>query len=211
MSKLHYEFLNKNQVKTLKILKNLSSYGILGGGTALMLQFSHRYSYDLDVFLPKLISKKFLYKIKQYFEKIDIITDTGDEFSFVSVPNDVKISFIYYPFPPLYKPITTPYLRFFSWRDITLDKAHTIGRRGEWRDYVDLYFAIKNGFLLKNIIKGAQKKFGDSFSEKLFLSQLTYFGDLKDFTIDFIGKKYFPKEIKNFLTKEMEGRRREMI
>lgn len=211
MSKLRYELLNKNQIKALEILKNLSKYGILAGGTALMTQIAHRRSYDLDIFLPKLISKKFLYRVKQYFKKIEIITDTRDEFSFVSVSHSVKISFIFYPFSPLYKTIPTPYLRFFSWKDITLDKAHTIGRRGEWRDYVDLYFTIKNGFPLKNIIKGAQKKFGDSFSEKLFLSQLTYFADLKDFTIDFIGKKHSQKKIKNFLEEEVERYKEDIL
>ncbi|XOB41905.1 MAG: nucleotidyl transferase AbiEii/AbiGii toxin family protein [Candidatus Nealsonbacteria bacterium] len=211
MLKLHYELLNKEQIEVLEILKNFSKYGSIGGGTALMLQFSHRYSYDLDIFLPKLVSKKFLYKVKQYFERIEIIVDTGDEFSFVSAPHGVKISFIYYPFSPLYKTIPTPYLRFFSWKDIALDKSHTIGRRGEWRDYVDLYFAIKNGFPLENIIKGAQKKFGDSFSEKLFLSQLIYYGDLKDFTIEFIEKKHSSKEIQKFLAKEIEKYKKEIL
>ncbi|MFH1462640.1 MAG: nucleotidyl transferase AbiEii/AbiGii toxin family protein [bacterium] len=204
MSKLHFEFLNKNQKKTLDVLKNFSDYGILGGGTALTLQFSHRYSYDLDIFVPKLISKRFLYKVKRYFKKIEIITDTGDEFSFVSLPYKVKISFIYYPFFPLYQTISTPYLKIFSWKDIALDKAHTIGRRGEWRDYVDLYFAVQKGFLLKNIISGAQKKFTDSFSEKLFLSQLTYWRDLKDFTINFIKKKYSQKEIEKFFQNQIK-------
>lgn len=64
---------------------------------------------------------------------------------------------------------------------------------------------------MKGIIKGAQKKFGDSFSEKLFLSQLTYFGDLRDFIVDFINKKHSPKEIKNFLAREVEDYKKEII
>ena len=211
MSKLHFELLNKNQIRVLEILKNFSRYGTLGGGTALMLQLSHRKSYDLDVFLPKLISKKFLYKVKKHFEKIEIITDTGEEFSFISIPHKVKVSFIYYPFPPLYKTISTPYFGFFSWKEISLDKAYAIGRRGEWRDYVDLYFVMKNGFPLRSIVKGAQKKFGDSFSGKLFLSQLTYFGDLRDFTVDFISKKHSSKEIKDFLAREVEDYKKEIL
>lgn len=211
MSKLRYELLNKEQIEVLEILKNFSKYGTLGGGTALMLQLSHRYSYDLDILRPKLISKKFLYKIKQHFKKIEIIVDTGDEFSFVSLPHKIKVSFIYYPFSPLYKTISTPYLNFCSWKDIGLDKAHTIGRRGEWRDYVDISFIIKNGFSLKSIIRGAQKKFGDSFSEKLFLSQLTYYRDLKDFTVDFIGKEHSPKEIQSFLAEEVRRYRKEIL
>lgn len=203
MSKLYFRFLNENQVEILEVLESFSQSGILGGGTALMLQLAQRYSYDFDIFLPKSISKKFLYKVKQHFAKIEIIVDTGDEFSFISFPQKVKISFIYYPFAPLYKAIFTPYLNILDWRDIALGKAYTIGRRGEWRDYVDLYFAIKNSFPLKDIIKGAEKKFGDSFSPKLFLSQLVYYRDIKDFTIDFIGKKVSEKEIEKFFQDEV--------
>ena len=211
MSKLHFELLNKNQIKVLEILKNYSKYGVLGGGTALMIQLPYRKSYDLDVFLPKTISKKFLYKIKEYFKQIEIIVDTGDEFSFISIPHKVKISFIFYPYSPLYEIIPSSYLKILSWRDIGLDKAYTIGRRGEWRDYVDLYLIIKNGFFLKNIIKKAKKKFGDSFSEKLFLSQLTHIGDLKDFTVDFIKEKYSQKEVQDFLAKEVRQYKKEII
>ena len=200
---LHYEILNKNQKKTLESLKDFSKYGVLGGGTALALQLCHRKSFDLDIFTSKPISKKFLYKVKNYYKHIEIITDTGDELSFIC-PFNVKISFIFYPFQNFYKPIKTPYLNISSWKDIALDKAHTIGRRGEWRDYVDLYFAIKKGLSFKNIIKAAKKKFGDAFSEKLFLSQLCYYGDIKDFSAEFLKEKPTKTEIQNFFEKEVK-------
>jgi len=204
MSKLYFEILTDNQKKALLSLKNFSKYGILAGGTALALQFFHRKSYDLDIFVPKQISKKFLYKIKQHFRKIEIIVDTGDEFSFISLFHKVKISFIHYPYPSLYKIIPTPYLRIFSWRDIALDKAHTIGRRGEWRDYIDLYFAVKRGFGLKDIIKKAKKKFGDSFSEKLFLSQLCYYKDIQDFSVEFLKEKITKDQTQRFFENEVK-------
>ena len=203
MSKFYIKTIDENQSNALKDLKVFSKYGILAGGTALVFQLGHRKSYDLDIFTPKPISKKFLYRIKQHFKKIEIIVDTGDEFSFVSVSHKVKISFIYYPYSPLYKTILTPYLRIFSWKDIILDKAHTIGRRGEWRDYIDLYFAIKNGFQLKDIIQKAEKKFGDTFSKKLFLSQLCYYGDIKDFSVEFIKEKITKNQLQKFFEKEV--------
>lgn len=137
-------------------------------------------------------------------KKFEIIVDTGDEFSFISLLHKVKISFIYYPFSSFYKLIFTPYLRILSWKDIALDKAHTIGRRGEWRDYIDLYFCIKNGFKLKEIIKNAKKKFGDTFSEKLFLSQLCYYEDIKDFSIEFIREKVSRIQVQRFLKEEIK-------
>lgn len=85
MSKLYFEILTDSQKEVLVLLKEFSKYGVLAGGTALALQFFHRKSYDLDIFVPKLISKKFIYKIKQCFRKIGIEVDTGDEFG-----NDIK-------------------------------------------------------------------------------------------------------------------------
>lgn len=204
MSKLYFEILTDNQKKSLPLLKEFSKYGILAGGTAVALQFFHRKSYDLDIFVPKLISRKFLYKIKQHFRKIKIEVDTGDEFSFIFLPHKVKISFIYYPYPPLYKTIPTPYLKIFSWKDITLDKAHSIGRRGEWRDYIDLYSAVKKGFKLKEIIKKAEKKFGGTFSEKLFLSQLCYYKDIRDFSTEFVREKITKEQLQQFFEKEIK-------
>ena len=211
MSKLYFELLDRREIDVLKILRGFANYGVLGGGTALMLQFSHRKSYDFDIFVPKLIHKQFVYSVKKHFQKIEILTNTGDELSFISLAHKLKISFIYYPFTPLFKTITTPYLRFFHWKDVALDKAYTIGRRGEWRDYVDFYFALKAGFPLRSIMKRAEKKFGSLFSEKLFLAQLTYFGDLKDFTVDFIGKKVSRQEIQNFFEKEVERYKEEIL
>jgi hypothetical protein len=203
MLRLYFEVLTENQKRALKDLKAFSKYGVLAGGTALALQFCHRKSYDLDIFVPKLISRKFLYKVKQYFKNIEILVDTGEELSFVSLLHKVKISFIYYPYLPLYKTILTPYLEIFSWKDIALDKAYCIGRRGEWRDYIDLYFTLKRGYSLKKIIKGAEKKFGDTFSKKLFLSQLCYFGDIKVFSVEFIKEKISKTQLQKFFEKEI--------
>lgn len=204
MSKLHFEFLDENQRRCLKVLANFSKYGILGGGTALMLQHGWRKSFDFDIFVPKPISKQFLYKVKGKFKSINILVDTGDEFSFIVLPWQVKVSFIYYPYKNLYKTILSDYLSIFDWHDIALDKAHTIGRRGVWRDYVDLFFILKLGFSLKDIIEQATEKFGDSFSEKLFLSQLVYFDDLEDFTINLFNGKQSREEIEVFFKKEVE-------
>lgn len=204
MSKIHFEILSEGQKKALKDLKNFSRYGTLSGGTALALQFYHRKSYDLDIFTPKLISKKFLYQIKEYLEKIEILVDTQDELSFILSDYKTKISFIYYPFQRIYKTISTPYLEIFSWKDIALDKAYTVGRRGEWRDYIDLYFAIKNGYSLGKIIKGCKRKFGDTFSEKLFLSQLCYYKDIKDFSIEFLKEEISKSQLQKFFETEIK-------
>jgi hypothetical protein len=85
-------------------------------------------------------------------------------------------------------------------KDIAANKAYVIGRRPKWRDYVDLYFLLKDRhFSLRQLIDLAVKKFDNDFSEKLFLEQLVYWSDIQDYTIDFIGKEISDEEIKAFL------------
>jgi len=205
IAKLYWEALDKNQRKTFIELKKFGKYGILGGGTALALQFGHRKSFDFDIFVFKPLSKKFLYKIKQHFKKIELLVDTSDEITFIS-PQNIKITFLFYPFKNLYKPVYTDSISLFQWKDIILDKAHALGRRGEWRDYVDIYFGIQKGFTLTQIIKNARKKFGDLFSERLFLNQLCYFGDITDFTVEYLTKeKPTKKEIQKFFEEQIKN------
>lgn len=167
------------------------------------IQLAHRRSYDFDILCPEPISKRFILRIKEHFEKVQILVDTSDELTFTALFG-VKISFVFYPFPSLYKVITTGNLSVHRWKDIALDKAYTIGRRGEWRDYVDLYFCLKEGFSLKGIIKGAMKKFGNLFSEKLFLSQLCYFGDIKDYSIELMKEDITPQQLRRFFEREIK-------
>ncbi len=54
-------------------------------------------------------------------------------------------------------------------------KAFALGQRAKWKDYVDLYFIIKDHFSISQISQKSQEIFGPVFNEKLFRSQLAYF------------------------------------
>lgn len=181
-------------------LAALKKVGVLAGGTALSFQLKHRRSFDFDIFTSKEIPSEFAWEIKKVFGKIKVIKESETELTFFTA-RKIKITFFHYPFKPLYKIIKTNSLSIFDWRDIAADKAYTLGRRPIYRDYVDLFFIIKKGHLLKTIILDAKKKFKGLFSEKLFLEQLTYFGDLRDFKIEFLEKEYTIGEIKTFFEK----------
>lgn len=199
MSQLYTDFLDDKRKQVLNQLKSFSNIAALGGGTALCMQLSHRRSYDFDLLIDTPIEKTLLNRIIKIFGKnIEILVDTGDELS-VLISREVKVSFIYFPFPHLYTFIKTLFIPLLHWKDIASDKAYAIGRRGEYRDYVDIFFIIKKGFNLENIIRDAERKFKGAFSSKLFLGQLVYFDDLGDFTVDFIGRKYSLAEIKRYL------------
>ena len=92
----------------------------------------------------------------------------------------------------------------FDIKDIAVQKAYTIGRRGEYRDYFDLYTILKLGFYdLTKIIETAKKVYGSVFEEKIFLQQLVYFDDLLNFDIipDSTEKLPTKEEVKRFLEK----------
>lgn len=201
MTQLHLEILDPERLKTFLKLKEWKKEGVLAGGTAIALQLKHRYSYDFDIFFQKPIAKKYFNRAKTVFSVKEKIVDTIDQLTFLT-KNGVKITFLYYNFLPLHPKIKTESLPLFHPKDLASDKAATIGRRGMWRDYFDLFILLKNGVInFEALLKETAKRLGVDFSEKLFLEQLVYYGDITNFNIDFISKEYKPDEIQRFFKK----------
>lgn len=198
--KLHSELLDKNRQEVLQKLAPLTSGFVLGGGTALALQLGHRKSFDFDFFSSFQIPKNLLEKLSKVFQIENVAIDTLDELTFFT--SEIKITFLHYPFKPLFKHIEIANgLRMFPVKEIALQKAYTIGRRGEYRDYFDLYTILKQEHIsFKNIIEGAKEVYNGAFDEKLFLEQLVYFGDLRSFEVIPASQTPLPKpdEIKNY-------------
>ncbi|KKP40494.1 MAG: hypothetical protein UR28_C0001G0004 [Candidatus Peregrinibacteria bacterium GW2011_GWF2_33_10] len=191
---LHLEIFNAKRKNAFETLNKHDLGFVLGGGTAIALQLGHRISYDFDFFSDKPIKKNLLNKCKEFLKIEKILIDTIDELTFTD-SNGIKFTFLYYPFKNLYKSIDTKgCVQFFDLKDLACDKAHTIGRRAQYRDYVDLYFLIKNGVDFKKLINDSIKKFTNSFNTKLFFGQLTYLDDLKDIgEIKFLDNKEITK------------------
>jgi len=212
MSKISLDPLDKNSKEILFKLKPFFlKGGVLAGGTALMLQLYYRKSYDLDLFFPFQLPEDFLRLASRIFNlDIQVLINNSSELTF-TVSNKIKISFIYFPFKRKYKPLEHKPLLVSSYKDIASDKAYAIGRRPEYRDYIDLFIILNNKFPLSEIIKDTKEKFRGEFSEKLLLSQLTYFEDLKDFTIDFVQEEYKKEEIKNFFKKQVLNYKRQYL
>lgn len=196
-------FSSKEIEILLKLKPFFQASGLLSGGTSVMIQLPVRKSYDFDLFFPYEIPNDFFEKtVNEFGSKVEVLINSIYELSFIS-NSQFKISMIYFPFIRKYKPIVLNDSIFLSsFKDIASDKAYAIGRRPEYRDYVDLFIVLKSGFSLKQVIKDAKSKFKEGFSEKLFLSQLNFFDDIKDFTVDFIDKEYSLNEIKEFFFNE---------
>jgi hypothetical protein len=79
-------------------------------------------------------------------------------------------------------------------------KAYTLGRRSKWKDYVDLFFLIRDFYFIDEIAGRAEEIFGELFSNKLFRAQLTYFENV-DYTeeVDYLVTAPTNDEMKDYL------------
>jgi len=204
MSKIHLELFDRERFKVFQKLTSFRRSGYLAGGTALALQINHRKSVDFDIFIFQEVRKSLLRKCRGVFgQKLEVLMDNSDQLTFLT-PEKISVSFVFYEYKNLLPLIKTSYINLASFQDIAVDKAQTIGRRAVWRDYVDIFFLLKEKKMtLKEIIKIARKKFKGGFNENLFLEQLTYFDDLEVVKIGFLKEAYSEKEIKRFLEEEV--------
>ena len=80
-------------------------------------------------------------------------------------------------------------------------KAFALRGRGKWKDYVDLYFILKNNCSVKDISSKAKALFNDVFNPVLFKKQLSFFDDI-NYTeqVDYMpGFEVPDDEVKAFL------------
>ncbi|MEK7526452.1 MAG: nucleotidyl transferase AbiEii/AbiGii toxin family protein [Patescibacteria group bacterium] len=205
MSTLFTQALDKSRLEVYGKLKEFSDGFVLAGGTALMLQINHRKSFDFDLFTERKLSKKLLPKAREIFGKDINVQVDNEDFLLFTTNDGVKLDFVNYPYPRLHQVITNNPISLFAVEDIATNKAHAIGRRSTWRDYVDIFFILKMKLdSLEKIIGEAKTRFGGEFNEKLFLEQLVYFKDLDMLPIDFLQEEYTTTQIQDFLQEEVE-------
>lgn len=201
---MHLEALNNKGKEIFPCLKEFKKF-YLAGGTALSLQIGHRISVDFDFFCKNDISKDLMQKVKKIFKgsNISVLVNNLDELTLII--NGVKITFLKYPFPALSSFVLYKGVKFLNPKEISATKAYTIGRRGAYKDYIDLYFAISKKYIsLNNIIKMAEKKYGDDFNSRLFLEQLVYFKDIEYTDIMFLDKRIGKEELEKFFENEVK-------
>lgn len=186
---LHLEVLNPEAQALWPNLSELSGGYYLAGGTALALQLNHRRSLDFDFFTPiqtesgkeTHIPRTQLAKTEVAFKghSVSPVINNRDELTLLV--GGIKLSFLVYPFPLLLPLLNEQGINLLSASEIAVTKAYTIGRRGEWKDYVDLYACLSQNIItLPEVIQNAQKKYGEGFNDRLLLEQLVYLEDIDD-------------------------------
>jgi len=180
MSGWHKEILVPGQTELLSAVKQFAKDFGLVGGTAVALHIGHRESIDFDLFTKKPEYDFDIPTLKRRFKRyatIDkVIRDKGREFTFRA--HDVQITFYRSEYRIPYAERFGSYIAMPSLLTLAAMKAFALGQRAKWKDYVDMYFIMRDFHPLAEIIRHTEKLFGSEFNAKLLRTQLSYFDDI---------------------------------
>jgi len=198
------DILNKRQTSALALLKGSPEVNkfYLAGGTALALHFGHRYSKDFDFFSEQKFKVENLLRGLQRRGKCE---DIGKAWETLFLKFDsILCSFIFYKYPLFDSPATTPWgFSMVSVREIGAMKIMAIGDRGRLRDFVDLYFIVRD-LGIENVWRDFETKYaGSGYDSYHFLRALTYFTDAEGDEMPEMISKVSWKEVKKFFEKEV--------
>ena len=174
---MHEEILTGEQKALLPVLKQFCKEFGLVGGTAIALHIGHRRSIDFDLFSQKKFSNLHLRKTisKSVPIEKELVNKLGEFTIFIQ---GVKITFYHFPFIIDYSERLAGYFKLPNLLTLAAMKAYALGQRAKWKDYVDLYYILKQFHSLNQIVEKTHQIFGSEFNEKIFRVQLAYFKDI---------------------------------
>jgi len=198
---MHRRVLADAQINLLPLIKVFSGAFFLAGGTAVALHIGHRRSIDFDLFTAEEIHRIRLRNRIQAegFSIQGVLYEAFDQMHLLV--NSVKLTFFSFPYPIPHPVdfegiITVPALL-----DLAAMKAFTLVGRAKWKDYVDMYYILKDHYDVQHISSRAREIFGQVFNEKLFREQVCYFDDI-DYSekVEYLGNAPGDEAIKQFLS-----------
>lgn len=198
---LYFETIDAQTYELLKQLQAQPAFKKLRlvGRTALALQFGHRKSIDIDLF-GKIDADEFevLNQVKSVSSPT-ILKRTKNINVFLL--NGIKVDIVNFPYPWLYPAVEQNSLILAKTPDIAAMKLSAITGRGTRKDFIDLFFLLKQ-FSLRQMLDFYKQKYADG-TEFLVIKSLTYFKDAEqdEFPIMLIQQNW--EEIKHKIAHEV--------
>lgn len=129
----------------------------------------------------------------------DLIVSREDEVT--GMVGDVKVTFFAYPFDIMADVDFEKVVKIPNLLTLGAMKAYALGRRAKWKDYVDLYFLLRDHFSIEEISVKTKEIFQGNFNPKLFREQLHYFDGINyDEPVEYlIPSPPSDAEVKEFL------------
>ncbi len=175
---MHPKVLDRQSWNTARKLvgAGLLESWTLAGGTALALQFGHRYSNDLDFFRHESFDVARLVNSLTAIGRVEIHSRSLDTLH-VSL-NGLRVSFLLAQAPLLFAATEYRGLALADPRDIAVMKLVAIGGRGSRKDFVDLYFLLRGGMSLEGMFTLLRRQCtAIDYNEYHLLKSLVYFDD----------------------------------
>ena len=198
---LHYETVDEG---TLGLLKQLQSLDILSemrlvGGTSLALQIGHRKSIDIDLFGILNVEFDILIDELKTLGEVVLLKNSKNIHSLLI--NDIKVDIVNYNYKWLTNKMTIDNIYFATIEDIAAMKLNAIMGRGSKKDFIDLYFILKN-YTLSTLIDLYSQKYHDG-SIFLVLKSLAYFDDADEQEMPFMFHNTSWQTMKNNIKKAL--------
>jgi hypothetical protein len=200
---IHLEILDESQKQVLAPLSRFGSEFVMAGGTAIALLLGHRKSNELNFFSNLNFSTA---NISNELARAGLRPDqtllSNANELLVSI-SGVKVSFQWFPFTVIGAIEVPGFMCLPSLLSLAAMKAHAIGRRDKWNDYVDLYFILRDHFTIQAVSDEAERIFGGDFNSRCFREQLAAFNfmDHSDVVEFMPGFAITDEAIEAFLTK----------
>lgn len=186
---MYKKILTKEQVELLPVVGSFSENFGLVGGTAIALHIGHRESIDFDMFSLKSFGNlKIRNEINKRTKIDNVIVDKLGEFTILI--KGVKLTFFHYPFNIKFSENFGYTIKLPNLLTLAAMKAYALGRRPKWKDYIDLYFILRDFHKIQEINGLAKKIYGNEFNERNFRNQLSYFDDI-NYQEEIVWKKGF--------------------
>ena len=196
---MHPEIFSKSQVELFPYIKKFQRSFYMVVGTAVALHLGHRRSIDFDLFTSKQLIKSRIRSqlLEMPYSQVKLFEDFDQ--LHLSI-NNVKVTFLNFPYPIEHGVTFDTLISIPSLLTLASMKAFALGGRAKWKDYVDLYFILRDHYSIEDIAKAATVNFGQMFSEKLFREQLAFHKDINySEPIEYLTTPVPEEDIKNFL------------
>jgi predicted nucleotidyltransferase component of viral defense system len=192
---------------TLLLLKKLQSIEELKdmrlvGGTALALYLGHRKSIDLDLFGNHNLDVEELINIIQK-QDIDVELTSSNENACGFFLNNIKVDIVKYSYPWLKEVYREDDIRLARKEDISAMKLLAITKRGTKKDFIDLFFLLKE-YSLKQMLNFFQEKY-PKMSLFMVIKSLDYFADAEQYSMPKMLVDVSWQEVKEKIRQEVKA------
>jgi predicted nucleotidyltransferase component of viral defense system len=173
---------------------------LLVGGTSLALQIGHRHSIDINLFGKKDLDELEITSYLSELGQVQVLKKSKN--ILIYTVNKIKVDFVNYPYPWIQPIQMHDSFRLASSQDIGAMKLNAIAGRGAKKDFIDVYFLLRE-FSLTELFQFYKEKYQEG-SEFLVLKSLTYFEDANLEAMPLMSEKLDWEEVKEFLRQEVK-------